>query len=120
MYICKKDMVNLEEVAKNIRKIVSDRQKVLGLTFEEDTHTYTMKDLKGNLSSTWPSVSKVLKLFYTPFPADEIAERKSEGDPEVKAQLLKEWSDAGNYATNLGSRVHYILGKEIIRNVWYR
>lgn len=114
MYICKKDMVNLEEVAKNIRKIVSDRQKVLGLTFEEDTHTYTMKDLKGNLSSTWPSVSKVLKIFYTPFPADEIAERKSKGDLEYKEKLLKEWSDAGSYATNLGSRVHFILEKNTL------
>lgn len=102
----------LEKIREEILEIVRNKQEELGLTFEEETHTYTMKNLNGELSSEWPSVSKVLKLFYTPFPADEIAERKSEGDPEVKAQLLKEWSDAGNYATNLGSRVHYLLEKK--------
>lgn len=105
-------MLKIEQVREEILEIVRKKQEELGLTFEEETHTYTMRDLNGELKSDWPSVSKVLKLFYTPFPADEIAERKSEGDPEVKAQLLKEWSDAGDYATNLGSRVHYILEKK--------
>jgi len=105
-------MLKIEQVREEILQIVRKKQEELGLTFEEETHTYTMRDLNGELKSDWPSVSKVLKLFYTPFPADEIAERKSEGDPEVKAQLLKEWSDAGDYATNLGSRVHYILEKK--------
>lgn len=112
--INKKNMMNLEKVAKEIRTIVSDRQKELNLTFEEESHTYTMKDSDGNLSSEWPSVSTVLKTFYTPFPADEIAEKKSKGDLEYKEQLLKEWSDAGSYATNLGSRVHFILEKDTL------
>ncbi|MDB4352183.1 hypothetical protein OAA60_02010 [Porticoccaceae bacterium] len=73
-----------------------------------------MKDSDGNLSSEWPSVSTVLKTFYTPFPADEIAEKKSKGDLEYKEQLLKEWSEAGSYATNLGSRVHFILEKDTL------
>lgn len=107
-------MLNLEVVAKEIREIVKNRQEELGLTFEEESHTYTMKDLEGNLSSEWPSVSTVLKTFYTPFPKDEIAERKSKGDPEMKEALLKEWSDAGDYATNLGSRVHFILEKDTL------
>lgn len=106
--------IDLREIAKEIREIIKLKQQELSLTFEEDTHTYTMMDSNGELSSEWPSVSKVLKLFYTPFPADEIAERKSEGDPEVKAQLLKEWEDAGTYSTNLGSRVHYILEKKSV------
>ena len=104
--------IDLKKISQEIRDIVKKKQEELQLTFEEETHTYTMKDLEGNLSDEWPSVSTVLKTFYTPFPKDEIAERKSQGDPEVKAQLLKEWSDAGDYATNLGSRVHYILEKK--------
>jgi|TARA_R110000796_G_scaffold7622_2_gene25962 hypothetical protein len=107
-------MINLEKVAEEIRTIVSNRQKELSLTFEEESHTYTMKDSDGNLSSEWPSVSTVLKTFYTPFPADEIAEKKSKGDLEYKEQLLKEWSEAGSYATNLGSRVHFILEKDTL------
>lgn len=105
-------MVNLEKEVSEILKIVEDRQKELGLTFEEETHTYTMKGLDGVLTTDFPSVSTVLKNFYTPFPAEEIAERKSKGDLEFKEQLLKEWADAGTYATNIGSRAHYELEKE--------
>jgi hypothetical protein len=103
---------NLEKIREEILEIIKNKQNDLGLTFEEDTHTYTMKNLNSELSSDWPSVSKVLKHFYTPFPAEEIAERKSNGDPEVKSQLLKEWSDAGEYATNMGSRTHFLLEKK--------
>ena len=103
---------DLKKVREEILEIIKKRQEELELTFEEETHTYTMKDSDGNLRSDWPSVSKVLKYFYTPFPADEIAERKSNGDPEVKEQLLKEWSDAGDYATNMGSRTHFLLEKK--------
>ena len=38
--------------------IISQRQKTLGLTFEEDKHVYTMNGRKD-----YPSVSKVLKKF---------------------------------------------------------
>jgi hypothetical protein len=105
-------MKDLKQVREEILEIVKKRQLELGLTFEEETHTYTMKDVDGKLRSDWPSVSKVLKHFYTPFPADEIAEKKSNGDPEVKDQLLKEWADAGEYATNMGSRTHFLLEKK--------
>lgn len=104
--------INLKEISKEILEIVSEKQKELGLTFEEESHTYTMKGMGGILTTDFPSVSTVLKSFYTPFPADEIAERKSDGDFEVKEQLLKEWADAGTYATNMGSRTHYELEKK--------
>lgn len=104
--------INLKEISKEILEIVSEKQKELGLTFEEESHTYTMKGMDGILTTDFPSVSTVLKSFYTPFPADEIAERKSDGDSEVKEQLLKEWEDAGTYATNMGSRTHYELEKK--------
>lgn len=101
--------MELEEIAKEIRFILSERQKEFGLTFEEDKHKYTMIDLDGNLKSDFPSVSKVLKLFYEEFDSEGIAEYKSGGNPEEKERLLKEWADAGSYSTNMGSRVHYLL-----------
>jgi len=101
--------MNLKEIVSEIREIVANKQKELQLTFEEDSHTYTMIDLSGELRSDWPSVSKVMKLFYDEFDSDGIAEKKAKGDPEEKARLLKEWGDAGTYSTNLGSRVHFFL-----------
>jgi hypothetical protein len=71
-----------------------------------------MMDKEGNLKSDWPSVSKVMKLFYTEFDSDGIAEKKAKGDPMEKMRLLKEWSAAGTYSTNMGSRVHYFLEKK--------
>ena len=38
--------MNLKEVAKEIRDILSKRQKELDLTFEEEKHRYTMKDIE--------------------------------------------------------------------------
>jgi hypothetical protein len=101
--------MNLKEIASEIREIVANKQKELQLTFEEDSHTYTMIDLSGKLRSDWPSVSKVMKLFYDEFDSDGIAEKKAKGNPEEKARLLKEWGDAGTYSTNMGSRVHFFL-----------
>jgi hypothetical protein len=101
--------MDLKEIAKEIREIIENKQKELQLTFEEDSHTYTMIDLSGKTRSDWPSVSKVMKLFYTEFDSDGIAEKKAKGDPEEKARLLKEWLDAGTYSTNMGSRVHFFL-----------
>jgi hypothetical protein len=101
--------MELKEIAKEIRDIISKKQQELQLTFEEDSHTYTMVDQSGELKSDWPSVSKVMKSFYDEFDSDGIANRKAKGDPEEKARLLKEWADAGTYSTNMGSRVHYFL-----------
>jgi hypothetical protein len=55
-----------------------------------------------------------MKLFYDEFPTDEIAEKKSKGDPVVKQQLIEEWAAAGTYSTNMGSRVHYFLEQNTI------
>jgi hypothetical protein len=104
--------MNLNKIASEIRDIISEKQKELELSFIEDTHTYFMRDIEGNLQSDWPSVSKVLKKFYPEFPTDEAAEKKSKGDPVIKQQLIEEWAAAGDYSTNMGSRVHYILEQE--------
>ena len=101
--------MDLYNVAQEIRDILSDRQKEFQLTFEEDAHKYTMLDTDGNLKSDFPSVSKVMKLFYEEFDSEGIAEYKSGGNPDEKERLLKEWSQAGTYSTNMGSRVHYLL-----------
>ena len=55
--------MELNEVAKEIRDLLEKRREDLELTFVEDTHTYTMKNSKGELKSDWPSVSKIMKLF---------------------------------------------------------
>jgi len=104
--------MNLNKIASEIRDIISEKQKELELSFIEDTHTYFMKDLDGEVKNTFPSVSKVLKKFYPEFPTNEAAEKKSKGDPIDKQQLIEEWAAAGDYSTNMGSRVHYILEQE--------
>jgi hypothetical protein len=102
--------MKLSEISKEIREVISERQKQLGLVFEEERHIYTM-----NGTSDWPSVSKVLKRFYKPFPTEEAAYNKAGGDPEKQQQLIEEWAAAGQYSTNLGSRVHFILEEEAIK-----
>jgi hypothetical protein len=101
--------MDLIKISQEIREIISQKQKSLGLTFEEDKHIYTMNGRKD-----YPSVSKVLKKFYKPFPTEEAAYNKAGGDPEKQQQLIEEWAAAGDYSTNLGSRVHYVLEKVLI------
>lgn len=106
--------MDLKKIAEEIREVVEEKKKELNLSFIEETHTYFMKDDKGETRKDWPSVSKLLKLFYEPFPAEEIAYKKAKGDRVEMERLLDEWSAAGSYATNMGSRVHYILEKKLI------
>ena len=105
---------DLKEISRDIRKILDKKREDFGLTFEEELHKYTMKDTMGKLREDFPSVSKVMKLFYDEFPTEEAAEKKSKGDPELKKQLIEEWAQAGLYSTNMGSRVHYFLEKKTI------
>jgi hypothetical protein len=101
--------MKLSNIAQEIRELIKVRQESLGLTFEEDKHIYTM-----NGRRDYPSVSKVLKKFYKAFPTEEAAYNKAGGDPEKQQQLIEEWAAAGDYSTNLGSRVHYMLEKTLI------
>jgi len=101
--------MKLSNIAQEIRELVKTRQQELELTFEEDKHIYTMNGRKD-----YPSVSKVLKKFYKAFPTEEAAYNKAGGDPVRQQQLIEEWAAAGDYSTNLGSRVHYILEKNLI------
>ena len=108
--------MNLKKIASEIRQILEDKRKEIELTFVEDTHTYYMKDLDGEIKTTFPSVSKVLKKFYEEFDSETISYNKANGDPEVQQKLLAEWKAAGDYSTNMGSRVHYMLEKKLIED----
>ena len=109
-------MIDLKLVSSEIREIISERQKSLGLVFEEDNHIYTMGGRQD-----YPSVSKILKKFYREFPTDEAALKKAGGNPEEAERLKEEWAAAGDYSTNMGSRVHFLLEKELIeRNGNYK
>jgi hypothetical protein len=108
--------MNLKQIASEIRQILEDKRKELELTFIEDTHTYYMKDLNGEVKTNFPSVSKVLKKFYEEFDSETISFNKANGNPAVQKKLLAEWKAAGDYSTNMGSRVHYMLEKKLIED----
>ena len=73
-----------------------------------------MKGKDGKVRNDFPSVSKVLKKFYTEFPTEEAALKKAKGDVVYAEQLKEEWAQAGTYSTNMGSRTHFFLEKETI------
>ena len=102
--------MKLNKVAEEIRELIAQRQQELGLSFEEENHIYTM-----NGKTDYPSVSKVLKKFYTEFPTEEAAYNKAKGDPIKQQELIEEWAAAGDYSTNMGSRVDFVLESEVIK-----
>lgn len=102
--------MKLNDVAKEIREIIQKRQDTIGLSFEEERHIYTM-----NNRTDWPSVSKVIKKFYKEFPVEEAAYNKAGGDPQKQQSLIEEWAALGEYSTNLGSRVHFVLEEETVK-----
>jgi len=106
--------MDLYKVAEEIREILNNKRKELQLTFEEEVHKYTMLSLSGELRSDYPSVSKVMKLFYDEFPTEKKAYEMSGGNPEETERLLAEWAEKGTRSTNMGSRVHYFLEEHVL------
>lgn len=104
--------MSLNKIAEEIREIITDKQNEFSLEFFEEEHKYYMKDSDGKIKSDFPSVSKVVKCFYDEFPTEQAAYNKAGGDPDEQERLIKEWADAGDYATNLGSRTHFLLEKK--------
>jgi hypothetical protein len=102
--------MNLNDIAKEIRDIITQKQTEFGLSFEEKNHIYTM-----NGRTDYPSVSKVLKKFYTEFATEEVALKVAGGDPQRQQELIEEWAASGTYSTNMGSRVHFVLESELIK-----
>jgi hypothetical protein len=107
--------MDLKKIAQEIRDIISERQKEFQLTFEEESHKYTMLDNKGDLRSDFPSVSKVMKLFYNEFPTEQAAFNKAGGDPDEAERLVNEWAELGRKSTNLGSRCHFFLEEHTLK-----
>jgi hypothetical protein len=107
-------MIDLNNIAIEIREILNSKREELELSFIEEDHIYFMKDLEGKLRNDFPSVSKVLKKFYTEFPVEEMSLKKAKGDVVIAEQLKQEWALAGTYSTNMGSRTHFFLEKETI------
>ena len=107
--------MDLKKIAQEIRDIIEQKQKEFQLTFEEESHKYTMLDDKGNLRNDFPSVSKVMKLFYDEFPTEQAAYNKAGGDPDEAERLLQEWAEAGRKSTNLGSRCHFFLEEHTLK-----
>jgi len=97
-------MIDINEAVKEIREILESKREEFNLTFTEEDHKYMMVDTNGEVVDTHPSVSKVTKLFYEAFDAEGIAYNKAKGNIEYMKELLKEWSDSGDYASNMGSR----------------
>lgn len=106
--------MDLVKISKEINQLLEDRRNDLELTFIEEEHIYYMKDINGVLRKTFPSVSKIVKKFHKGFDAEGMALRMSKGDPEAAKELQEQWKDAGQYATNMGSRVHFELENDLI------
>jgi hypothetical protein len=107
--------MDLHNIAKEIRDILDEKRNELELEFFEDEHIYHMRDLDGTHRDDFPSVSKVIKKFYNDFDKETKARQMSKGDESKMELLLEEWSRAGDYSTNMGSRVHYMLETELIK-----
>lgn len=104
----------LLNISKEIREIVDKKQKELELSFIEDTHTYYIKGLDGNITTKMPSVSSVIKHFYTPFDDISKSYDLAQGCLMTQDDILKGWKASADYATNKGSRVHYILEMKLL------
>lgn len=107
-------MIDLKQIAQEIRDALEIRRQEMELTFTEEDHIYYMKDTDGVIKSNFPSVSKVIKNFYVPFDAETKSLQMAKGDLQKQSELLEQWKASGDYSTNMGSRVHYLLETETI------
>jgi hypothetical protein len=106
--------MDLKKIAEDIRVCLERRRNELELSFIEEDHIYFMKDLNGEVRSDFPSVSKVYKHFYNGFDADAKSLQMAKGDVVKQQKLLEQWKAAGDYSTNMGSRVHFMLEKDLV------
>ena len=107
---------DLTELSAEIKEVMADRREQLALSFVENKHIYYMRDVKGNITSKFKSVSKIVKQFHPPFDSDGLSLKIAKGDPVRQKELLAEWKQAGTDSINLGSRVHYELEKMIVED----
>lgn len=107
-------MIDLKQIAQEMRDALEIKRREMDLTFIEEDHIYYMKDTDGVIKSNFPSVSKVIKNFYVPFDAETKSLQMAKGDLQKQNQLLEQWKASGDYSTNVGSRVHYLLETETV------
>lgn len=113
--------MNLNEISAEIRALLDKKREELCLSFIEEEHVYFMVNEDGEVTNSFPSVSKLIKKFHKYFDAPAKALEMCGGDKDAQQKLLAEWKAAGIYSTNLGSRVHYLLETETInRNGGYK
>ncbi len=105
----------LLEISKDIRDILQIRRDELELSFIEDTHTYYMRNMNGEIKSDFPSVSTVIKQFYEEFPEHDKSLSMCNGDIFEQDKLLKQWRQTSVYANNKGSRTHYLLESDLLK-----
>lgn len=105
----------LLKIAAEIREIISNKQKELELSFIEETHTYYIKNKDGIITNKFPSVSTVITQFYEPF--DDLSKSLDMCDGHLGHQelLLSEWRREADYANSTGSRVHFLLEKDLLK-----
>lgn len=113
--------MDLLKISQEIKDLLETKRNKIQLSFIEEDHVYFMQDKDGKLRNDFPSVSKLLKEFYIPFDANSKSLQMTRGDVFEQQELLKKWKNAGEYSTNMGSRVHYLLENELIeRNNSYK
>ena len=105
----------LKKIGEEIRLLIDEKQKELELTFVEDTHTYHIRTKEGKMTTKFPSVSTVIKQFYEDFPELEKSYEMSDGNIFDQDKLLKEWRATADYANSKGSRVHYLLEMDLLK-----
>jgi len=76
-----------------------------------------MLDLDGKLHSNFPSVSKVMKLFYDEFPSEKKAYEMSGGDPDETERLLAEWALNRNKVNKYGFQSSLLFGRPYTKRV---
>ena len=80
--------MDLKELAIEIREALKERRNNIGLSFVENKHIYYMRDINGNFTTKFPSVSKIIKNFYKPLMLRNIA-RMSKGDLEEQKDYYR-------------------------------
>ena len=117
--MAKKDVKDIKAellaIGQEIRDLISEKQKQLELSFVEDDHIYYIRDNNGVMRTDFPSVSTVIKQFYTDFPALDKSLDMCNGDIVAQDELLREWTGTADYANNKGSRVHYLLEMDLLK-----
>lgn len=106
--------MDLKNISDEIKILLEQKRNELQLTFIEDEHIYFMKDTDGKVKKNFPSVSKVVKKFHSYFDSVGKSLQMCNGDEVDSKKLQEQWKAAGDYSTNMGSRVHYLLETNLI------